>query len=144
MSARLLRHLRPPAVRRRLGSACATGGAPSKSTSYMVSSPQAEFFKYGPAQAFGPDLSLKRGDKVTLVQKQFGYSRVLLADGTSGYVATEDSRRLRRPRPCRAAALASRGAARTAARGTRPSDVRPTADPLFDISDAPLPAAAQA
>ena len=136
MSARLLRHLGVPLCGV-AWAACATSGAPSKSTSYMISSPQAEFFKYGPAQAFGPDLALKRGDKVTLVQKQFGYSRILLADGTSGFVATEDLAPAPPPAPMPRTALASVGG-RSGPRHPA-SNVRPTADPLFDMSDTPLP-----
>lgn len=47
-------------------------------------------FSYGPAQSFGPDFTLKQGQHVVLMRKNYGYSRVMTDDGQSGYVATED------------------------------------------------------
>lgn len=47
-------------------------------------------FRYGPAQSFGPDFTLKQGQHVVLMRKDYGYSRVMTDDGQSGYVATED------------------------------------------------------
>ena len=47
-------------------------------------------FRYGPAQSFGPDFSLKQGTHVVMVRRDFGYSRVMTDEGQTGYVATED------------------------------------------------------
>ena len=57
---------------------------------YVVSAAKTLFYHYGPAQASGPDLQLSKGQRVTVVKREFGYSRVVLDDGQSGYVATED------------------------------------------------------
>lgn len=47
-------------------------------------------FRYGPAQSFGPDFTLKQGQHVVLMRKEYGYSRIMTDEGQSGYVATED------------------------------------------------------
>jgi hypothetical protein len=47
-------------------------------------------FRYGPAQSFGPDFSLKQGTHVVMMRRDFGYSRVMTDEGQTGYVATED------------------------------------------------------
>jgi hypothetical protein len=57
---------------------------------YIVTADSTSFYKYGPAQASGPDLRLKKGDLLTMVQRRFGYSRVIDADGDAGYVPTDD------------------------------------------------------
>lgn len=50
----------------------------------------AQFFRLGPQQAGGADLSLRTGEFVMLQRKEFGYSRVQLEDGQVGYMANED------------------------------------------------------
>jgi hypothetical protein len=50
----------------------------------------AEFFRLGPQQSGGADLTLRAGDRVMLRRKEFGYSRVQLEDGETGYMANED------------------------------------------------------
>jgi hypothetical protein len=47
------------------------------------------FYKYGPAQAVGADFSLDSGTQLTVIKREVGYSRVMLDNGQSGYVATE-------------------------------------------------------
>src|SRR5688500_9477668 len=69
---------------------CATEMPVPATNKFIVSVKAAQFYKYGPAQAFGPDYNLPQGQKVTMLQRQFGYSQILLEDGTSGYVATEE------------------------------------------------------
>lgn len=121
-----------------LNSACSTpdDGKP-KSGAYVIIAPSSEFYKYGPAQSFGPDISLHRGDEVTLLKRSFGYSHIMLADGMSGYVATEDLAAappsMKPPLP-RIASL--RGGSTS---HPKTSDVRPNKDPLFDVNDVPLP-----
>lgn len=67
----------------------AANGAPAVDR-YKVVADQTPFFRYGPQQAGGPDLSLKKGDEVRMVQRAYGYSRVTTAAGMVGYVGTED------------------------------------------------------
>ena len=45
---------------------------------FLVSVKSAQFYKYGPAQAFGADFTLAQGQKVTMLERQFGFSRVML------------------------------------------------------------------
>lgn len=56
----------------------------------MVATDYAQFFRLGPQQAGGADLSLRTGERVMLQHKEFGYSRVQLEDGQVGYMANED------------------------------------------------------
>jgi len=56
----------------------------------VVSTEYAQFFRLGPQQAGGADLSLRSGKLVMLQRKEFGYSRVQLEDGQVGYMANED------------------------------------------------------
>src|SRR4029078_8269389 len=55
---------------------CTTGSTPAVGSRYVVTGSNAQFYKYGPAQSFGPDLVIPRGRKVTMLQRAFGYSRV--------------------------------------------------------------------
>jgi len=56
----------------------------------VIASDFAQFFRLGPQQAGGADLSLRTGERVMLQRKEFGYSRVQLEDGQVGYMANED------------------------------------------------------
>jgi TPR repeat protein/formylglycine-generating enzyme required for sulfatase activity len=47
-------------------------------------------FRLGPRQAEGADVYLRKGDKVMLLRKEFGYSRVKLENGLVGYMANQD------------------------------------------------------
>ena len=58
---------------------------------YVVSTPQTPMFRYGPAQSFGADFNLQQGQRVVMLRKEYGYSRVMTESGQTGYVATEDS-----------------------------------------------------
>jgi hypothetical protein len=69
--------------------AAATGGVPAADR-YRVVADATPFYRLGPQQAGGPDLSLKRGDEVTMDQRSYGYSRVTTSSGMVGYVGTED------------------------------------------------------
>jgi hypothetical protein len=57
---------------------------------YKVKADTADFYAYGPQQPSGPDETLKKDARLTLVGRAFGYSRVTLADGKTGYIGTED------------------------------------------------------
>lgn len=104
---------------------------------YEVSARQTEFYKEGPAQAFGPDLALERGRQVTMVKREFGFSQVRLEDNTSGYVATEDLRAILPPPAPKKLRPSRSGDGRSKPRS---SNVQPVpGDPLFDITDIPIP-----
>ncbi len=47
-------------------------------------------YRYGPAQGFGADFNLTKGQRVVMMRREYGYSRVMTDEGQSGYVATED------------------------------------------------------
>ncbi len=68
-----------------------TGPAASHSGQYyVVSAKEAEFYRYGPQQANGPNEKLAEGTLVVVVRPAFGYSKVQLSNGLQGYVASED------------------------------------------------------
>lgn len=50
----------------------------------------APFWNYGPQQAGLPDERLDLGDPVRIVRWEYGFSRVQLESGLTGYVANED------------------------------------------------------
>lgn len=56
----------------------------------VIGTDYAQFYRLGPQQAGGADLSLRTGEFVMLQRKEFGYSRVQLEDGQVGYMANED------------------------------------------------------
>jgi len=123
--------------------ACATKSAKlPPGTVCVVSSTRAQFYKYGPAQTFGADESLVQGTRVTMVQRDFGFSRVMLANGVSGYVATDDLEPLPpepKPKPS-PRVVTGRKLPKLFSAPVKRSDVRSTpGDPLFDINDVPLP-----
>jgi len=105
----------------------------------MVTTKNAEFYKYGPAQAFGADFKLTQGQKLTMLERQYGYSRVMLDDGTSGYVATEELKQAPPEPPPPKVAKAS-GIGSWFSGKPKNSDVEATpSEPLFDVNDVPLP-----
>jgi hypothetical protein len=57
---------------------------------YAVTAAKAPFYKLGPQQGGGPDMELSRDTIMTLIRPSFGYSKVHLASGQEGYVASED------------------------------------------------------
>lgn len=58
-------------------------------SAYMVSA-NTGFFRYGPAQGTGADLSLTVGQRITLLARSSGYSKIRLETGDTGYVSTDD------------------------------------------------------
>ena len=64
--------------------------SPNFTGDMAVSTDYAQFFRLGPQQAGGADLSLRTGERVMLQRKEFGYSRVQLENGLVGYMANED------------------------------------------------------
>lgn len=73
---------------------CETTPPPAPSANFVddtvIVTDFAQFFRLGPQQAGGADLSLRTGERVMLQRKEFGYSRVQLEDGQIGYIANED------------------------------------------------------
>lgn len=65
----------------------------------VVSTDYALFFRLGPQQAGGADLSLRTNENVMLLRKEFGYSRVQLENGLVGYMANEDIQPAPEPPP---------------------------------------------
>ncbi len=70
-------------------SAC-TSTEPGGITGHYEVRVETPMYRYGPAQNFGPDMTLKQGQHVVLMRREYGYSRVMTDEGQSGYVATED------------------------------------------------------
>src|SRR5438105_959551 len=70
-------------------SACAT--KPVKpGTRYIVTAPKTAFYKYGPAQSFGPDTTLAQGTIVTMLESTWGFCHVMTETGLGGYVSSDD------------------------------------------------------
>jgi hypothetical protein len=124
---------------------CAKELAPPGSR-FLVSAQRAQFYKYGPAQSFGADFVLPKGQRVIMLDRSFGYSRVMTDDGVTGWVASEELSPAP-PEPRRVAARSGRGTG-----GGRGGPVRMYSgaqkhskvdsvpgDPLFDMSDLPPP-----
>ena len=120
---------------------CATKVTGPQSGYFLVSSPLAEFYKYGPAQSFGPDFTLKKGDKVLMLEKSWGFCRVMTDGGISGFISSDDIV----PAPPEPAAVkkaptGGSGGGRTFFGRPKRSNVEPVpSDPLFNVNDVPLP-----
>jgi hypothetical protein len=100
--------------------ACETtpiGPAPEFIPDTAVSNDYSLFFRLGPQQAGGADLSLRTNEKVMLLRKEFGYSRVQLENGMVGYMANEDIQPAPEPPP----EPKSKSAGRTKKKGGRGS-----------------------
>ena len=74
----------PAASRRRRGRARMPG------KHYVVNTQRTLFYKYGPAQATAEDIALYKGQRVTMLSRQFGYSHVAAGGWQDGYISTED------------------------------------------------------
>lgn len=125
--------------------ACQTNDVPSGSH-YLVATAKAPFYKFGPAQSFGPDFVLNEGAKVTMLEHSFGFSRVMTEDGTAGFMSTDDLK----PAPTNYT-TSTKTKTNYTVQLNRPmfeppqstekhSNVPPThGSPLFDAGDNPLP-----
>jgi len=129
-------------------SACESNNNVPSGSRWVVSVAKAPFYKFGPVQTFGPDFVLAEGAEVTMLEHSSGYSRVMTADGTSGWVSTEDLK----PKP--ASYTTSRSVSTNyTTQLNRPIFDTPSSSsvekhsnvpstkgsPLFDQGDAPLP-----
>ncbi len=76
--------------------ACAVTGCavvsflPGEEPIYLVIRGGSPFWTYGPQQAGLPDERLDLGDTVRIVRWEYGFSRVQLESGLTGYVANDD------------------------------------------------------
>lgn len=110
---------------------------------FLVAEPRTQFFKYGPAQSFGADFLLPKGQRVILLQRSVGFAKVMTDDGISGWVAKEDIVPAP-PEPRRVASTIpkrdSGGQPRLYSGPRKASNLQPVpGDPLFDMSDLPPP-----
>ena len=121
--------------------ACATKQVKS-GTRYVVTAPKTAFYKYGPAQSFGPDTTLPRGTIVTMLESTWGFCHVMTDTGLGGYVSSDDLK-LAPPAPATPKpALAGNTSPPTQFFSGRPKQntIRPTpGGPLFDVNDIPMP-----
>lgn len=129
------------------GGCASKPGGPS-SGYYSVTSPTAEFYKYGPAQSFGPDLVLKKGERLTMLERQWGFSRVLTSNGVAGYIASEDiDPIIVSAAPVRTASsrrgpvpIGKPGRMSSSRQSRIQSEIMgDPGDPLFNVNDVPLP-----
>jgi hypothetical protein len=127
---------------------CASKPTGPKSGFYVVSATSAEFFKYGPAQSFGPDFVLKKGDRVTMLDRTWGFSRVMTENGVAGFVASEDLEPAPPSATPRIAAVSrgvglpiggQRGMSSSRQNRVRAEVMGDPGDPLFNVNDVPLP-----
>ena len=78
-----------PLLTAALLSACATKQVKA-GTRYIVTAPKTAFYKYGPAQSFGPDTTLPHGTIVTMLESTWGFCHVMTDTGLGGYVSSDD------------------------------------------------------
>lgn len=129
---------------------CAVDPAPPGSR-FVVTAPVAEFYKNGPAQAAsfqmealrnlpgqdtGPDFQLLKGAAVTMLKREFGFSRVTTEDGVVGYVANEQLKVA--PLMTRAATAVEPRRSKRSSAPTR-SAPRMQREEQLDLSDIPFP-----
>ena len=110
--------------------------------SYVVSVPKAGFYKYGPAQSFGPDFMLDENTEVTIIQHSMGFSRVTTSTGISGFVSNDDIKPAPpKPPTAREAAIAKSRLGPVFGPKSKPGDVQPVpGSPLFETGElTPLP-----
>jgi hypothetical protein len=73
------------------GCAVTTGPGAHAGDPYMVNAGHTPFYSYGPSQPNGPDMSLPRGTRLTMLSYEYGFSHIAIEGaGQAGYVATED------------------------------------------------------
>jgi hypothetical protein len=57
---------------------------------FAVTAESTAFYHYGPQQGNGPDKKLEKGTLVSLIRPSFGYCKIKLTTGESGYVSNDD------------------------------------------------------
>jgi hypothetical protein len=89
-----------PAAGARAPANTSSAGKPPKISPinlYEVKAATTPAFRFGPAQPSGPDFVLGKGQTVTMLRREFGYSQVMTQNGESVYVPTEDLLALTEP-----------------------------------------------
>jgi len=102
---------------------------------YVVSSERTAFYERGPAQDYGPDFNLSRGQEVELVQRSYGFSRVKTDIGKVGYVATEDLA----PAPPRPDPTPEPASYSSSSSSSEPGPMAPVLDYEDVVTDLPSP-----
>jgi len=115
---------------------------------YVITAPKSAFYKYGPAQSFGPDTTLPGGSFVTMLESTWGFCHVMTEAGLAGYVSSDDLK----PAPAPAGAPAPKPGTKLATNpraapspqffSGRPKKNTYLPTPgglLFDVNDVPLP-----
>lgn len=106
----------------------------------IVVTEYASFFRLGPQQAGGADRSLRTGERVMLLRKEFGYSRVQLEDDQVGYMANEDIQPAPpEPRRKPGQRKPGQGGGGRAYEDDNYSDIPVVADPSLDIMPEDVP-----
>jgi hypothetical protein len=133
---------------------CASSPPAPVGSAFVVSARKAQFYKNGPAQQFsyieptfdqdinaagvGPDFELPKGAHLTMLKREFGFSRVVTDDGIVGYVSNDQMSaapavaRVTRP------AVPNARPYRETPRNTNPHQ-RKAPEPGLDLNDVPLP-----
>jgi hypothetical protein len=57
---------------------------------FAVTTDSTAFYRYGPQQGNGPDKKLEKGTLVSLIRPSFGYCKIKLTTGETGYIANDD------------------------------------------------------
>lgn len=64
--------------------------SPDAAPEFVAARDDAPVYQLGPNQFAPPDERLDAGERVRMLRREFGYSRVLLPSGMSGYMANDD------------------------------------------------------
>ena len=121
-------------------SACATKSV-KPGTRYIITAPKTAFYKYGPAQSFGPDTTLAQGTIVTMLESTWGFCHVMTDTGLGGYVSSDDLK-LAPPAAATPKPTLAGNSREPQFFSGRPKQntIRPTpGGPLFDVNDVPMP-----
>jgi hypothetical protein len=106
---------------------------PSQAPEFLVKEDYGLFYLIGPAQERGPDASLRHGERVKMLRREFGYSYVTIADGRSGYIANEALAPAPAPKPIEAASPFRKRSARVGAPlspESSPLEIEPLPEPV--------------
>lgn len=57
---------------------------------YAVTAKQTHIYRFAPGQITAADLTLKQGERLVMLRREYGYSRVMTGNGEKGFVATND------------------------------------------------------
>ena len=106
---------------------------PSQAPEFLVKEDYGLFYLIGPAQERGPDASLRHGERVKMLRREFGYSYVTIADGRSGYIANEALAPAPAPKPIETASPFRKRSARVGAPlspESSPLEIEPLPEPV--------------